>query len=68
MASWRVDDVVAWARACDIVGPSKVLHENAVNGQDLVNADELLMVKDLRLTPFAARKLLSARGDFFRGC
>ena len=65
---WRVDAVVSWAVARDLAGPSKVLHENAVNGQDLLDADEGLMVKDLRLTPFAARKLLRARDAFLRGC
>ena len=52
---WRVDGVVGWARARDLRVPAKVLHENGVNGQDLLDADEDLMVKGLRLTPFAAR-------------
>ena len=64
MQGWRVDAVVSWAVARDLAGPSKVLHENAVNGQDLLDADEDLMVKGLRLTPFAARKVLRARGEF----
>ena len=40
MQGWRVDAVVDWARARDLRGPAKVLHENAVNGQDLLDADE----------------------------
>lgn len=68
MRGWRVDAVVAWARDRDLFGPSKVLHENAVNGEDLLDAEEGIMVKELRFTPFAARKVLRARDDFLRGC
>ena len=56
--------MVDWARARDLRGPAKVLHENAVNGQDLLDADEGVMVKELRFTTFAARKLLRARDAF----
>ena len=67
MQGWRVDAVVDWARARDLRGPAKVLHENAVNGQDLLDADEGAMVKELRFTTFAARKLLRARDAFLSG-
>ena len=61
MQGWRDDGVVGWARARDLLGPAKVLHENGVNGKDLLNADEAVMVKELRFTCFAATKLLRAR-------
>ena len=62
-----VDAVVAWARTRDLVGPATVLHENAVNGQDLFDVDGAMLVKELRFTSFAARKLLRARDDFLNG-
>lgn len=54
---WRVDGVVGWARARDFRVPAKVLHENGVNGQDLLDAGEAMMMKELRFTRFAAQNL-----------
>ena len=67
MQGWRVDAVVDWARARDLLGPAKVLHENAVNGQDSFDAGEGVMVKELRFTTVAARTLLRARDAFLSG-
>ena len=67
MKTWTVDNVVAFARARDLAGPAAALFSNAVNGLDLLALDLDTLVNDARLTPFAARKVLSARDAFLGG-
>ncbi len=38
-----------------------VLYANGVNGADMASLTEEILVKELRLTPFAARKVVQAR-------
>ena len=67
MKTLTVDNVVAFARARDLAGPAAALFNNAVNGLDLLALDVDTLVTDARLTPFAARKVLSARDAFLGG-
>ena len=67
MRALNVDDLAAWACARDLGGPAKLLRDNAVTGADLLDLDLEAMVKDLRFTPFAARKVLCARQQFLAG-
>ena len=67
MKTWTVDNVVAFAHARDLAGPAAALFSNAVNGLDLLALDLDTLVNDARLTPFAAREILSARGAFLWG-
>ena len=67
MKTWTVDNVVAFANARDLAGPAAALFSNAVNGLDLLALDLDTLVNDARLTPFAARKVLSARDAFLGG-
>ena len=62
-----MDGVVSFARARDLAGPASSLFASGVNGLDLLDVDENTLVNDLRLTPFAARKALGARGAFLAG-
>ena len=61
-SAWTADEVAMWLQSCGAGGIASTLQANAVDGSDLLafsNEDEL--VKDLRLTQFAARKLLHLR-------
>ncbi len=67
MKTWHVDNVVAFAHARDLAGPATALFRNAVNGADLLVLDFDTLVSEVRLTPFAARKVLNARDAFLAG-
>ena len=65
MSSWSVEDVGNFFNSMDACGIAAVLQANSVNGSDLLlfqSAEQL--VEDLRLTPFAARKVLALRTTF----
>ena len=47
--------------------PGSLLYANGVNGEDLATLTEEILVKELLMTPFAARKVLRAR-LFGLGC
>jgi hypothetical protein len=67
MKTWTVDNVVAFACARDLAGPAAALFSNAVNGLELLALDLDKLVNDARSTPFAARKVFSARDVFLGG-
>ena len=67
MAAWPVRDVVAFLSGKDLEGPANVFHANGVNGTDLLTMTINVMVQDLRLSSFAARKVASARDTFLQG-
>ena len=67
MSQWSVNSVMSFAHGRDLAGPAAALFANGVNGADLLEATEDLLVKDVRLTPFAARKILAARDAFLVG-
>ena len=67
MATWSADGVSSFARARDLVGPAAVLFASGVNGGDLLDLDEAALVTDVRLTPFAAQKLVRARDAYLAG-
>lgn len=64
MAAWPVREVVAFLVARDLEGPASVFHGNGVNGADLLTMTTESMVHDLRLSPFAARKVATARDTY----
>ena len=60
-----VEEVGSFFNSMDACGIAAVLQANSVNGSDLLlfqSAEQL--VEDLRLTPFAARKVLALRTTF----
>ena len=61
LQEWRVDDVTDFLQARDLHGPAAALRANGVNGRDLLNATIAELTQDVRLSPFAARKVLSVR-------
>ena len=67
VAAWQVKEVVAFLGAKDLAGPAAGLFASGVAGADLLEVDEATLVRDVRLTPFAARKVLRARDAFLAG-
>ena len=67
MKSWPAAGVVAFAKARDLAGPAHVLFASSVNGADLLNVSKDVLIKEVRLTPFAAAKVIRARDAFLQG-
>jgi len=67
MRTWSASGVVSWALAQDLEGPSAVLFASSVNGADLLEMTAEVLVKEVRLAPFAASKVLRARDTFLAG-
>ena len=51
----------------DLAGPAELTRASGVNGADLLQLSINELSHDLRLTPFAARKVDAARDEFLRG-
>ena len=54
-------ELMCMLQKADLVGPAEILFRNGVNGQDLINMTPAVLAEELRLSPFAARKVLAAR-------
>ena len=62
MSAWSVSEVAHWLEGLDMVGPAMPLQAQGVNGEDLLNIhDAEEFCRDLKVTPFVARKVLSLR-------
>ena len=62
VALWTVDEVAIWLSSQDATGLANTIRTNAVNGRGLLAFKDVgALIEGLRLTPFAARKLLSIR-------
>ena len=59
--AWRVDDVALYLESQDAEGLAALVRANSVDGGDFVEFTNAICVKDLRCTPFAARKLMKLR-------
>ena len=53
-----------YLEAHDMAGLAAQLHRQSVDGSDFLSLSEEALTQELRLTPFAAKKLLKAREDF----
>ena len=65
MASWGVDQLAEFLALRDLCGPAEAMRASGVAGVDFLawnSAGEVQV--DVRLTPFAARKVLAARDEF----
>jgi hypothetical protein len=51
----------------DLEGPAVLTRVSGVNGADLLQLSINELSHDIRLTPFAARKVGAARDEFLRG-
>lgn len=64
MASWRVDQTAEFLALRDLRGPAEAMRASGVAGIDLLAWSTAGEVQaDLKLTPFAARKVLAARDE-----
>ena len=54
----------AFLERCDLHGPAQGCRHNGVASADLLEFTEAGLLNDLRVTPFAARKILAARASF----
>ena len=64
MRRWRAADVTAFLTAKDLAGPAEVLFKNGVAGKDFETMNTAIMKEDLRLSAFAADKIVAVRAEF----
>ena len=65
MSSWTTAEVSEFMAEHDAAGLAPHLAQNAVNGAELASfASWEALSKELRLTPFAAKKVLRLRDSF----
>ena len=61
-AGWTAGEVCTWLESSGAAGLAPMIRASAVDGMDLLSFnDPQMLATDLRLTPFAARKLLQLR-------
>ena len=66
MLAWTVAELASFLTAHDLEGPATYLQTQGVNGSDFLSLTCETFVKELRCTPFAAKKLLRVRDVFLR--
>ena len=64
MRTWTVNEVVSFLHSADLAGPAATFFANGVSGSDLASFTPEALVQGLKLTPFAADKVLAARSRF----
>ena len=67
MRSWTVAETARFLEEHDLEGPAVLTRVSGVNGADLLQLSINELSHDIRLTPFAARKVGAARDEFLRG-
>ena len=67
LRSWSVADVKTFLYSRDLRGLADICFTNGMNGTDFAELEEGSLEAELRLTPFQAKKLLSARAAFLDG-
>jgi hypothetical protein len=67
MRSWTVAETGRFLEEHDLEGPAVLTRVSGVNGADLLQLSINELSHDIRLTPFAARKVGAARDEFLRG-
>ena len=66
LATWKTEQVAQFLESSDMRGPATFFRTNAVNGEDFESMTLETLVQELRMTPFAARKVLRARDGLVR--
>eukprot|EP00973_Karenia_brevis_P021115 2903808-Karenia_brevis.AAC.1 len=64
MKAWTADETADFLRSVDLDGPAEHCYRNGMSGADLFYAREWTLQDELRLTPFATRKILAARNGY----
>jgi len=66
MAQWSANQVMLFLKERDLAGPASTLYTNGANGQDLLDMNMTVLTQELRLSSFAAKKVLCARDAALR--
>ena len=64
MRRWLAKDVSTFLEKADLKGPAATIFTNGFSGTDLINYGVAGLVADLRLSAFAASKVVAARDAF----
>ena len=64
MRAWTVAETVRFLDENDLAGPAEIARASGVNGSDLLQLSLDDLIKEVRMTPFAAKKVLAARTAF----
>ena len=64
MEAWRAADVQRFLGAADLAGPATTIFANGVNGCDLATMNVETLTKEVRVSAFAARKVIARRDAF----
>ena len=64
MRKWSSEETFRFFLEKDLQGPAQTLQGNGVNGADLLMFTETTLVQDVKVSPFAAQKVLRARDSF----
>lgn len=64
MRSWTVAETQRFLEEHDLAGPAELTRVSGVNGADLLGLSSDELSSEIRLTPFAARKVVAARDAF----
>jgi len=64
MREWSVNAVMSFLQGADLAGPAAKLYDNGLAGADLEDVSLSVLTQDLRLSVFAASKVIAARNAF----
>ena len=64
MRSWTVAETGRFLKEHDLAGPAEQAWRSGVNGADLLQLSPEDLCSEVRLTPFAARKVAAAKNAF----
>ncbi len=64
MTGWTCSQLQDFLGGQDLAGLASVLYSQSVNGEDFLQLSDAEFVKDLRLSPFGAKKLVKTRSHF----
>ena len=67
MRQWTVTDTVRFLRTADLEGPAELCYASGVCGKDLLELTAETLCSDVRMSRFAARKVVEARNVFLSG-
>ena len=64
MRAWSVSETARFLQQADLEGPAEACRVSGVNGADLLDLSTERLCSEIRLTRFAAAKVVAARTSF----
>ena len=64
MRSWTVAETQRFLEEHDLAGPAELTRASGVSGADLLGLSSDELSSEIRLTPFAARKVVATKDAF----